>query len=129
MKERIPALLLVFAVAVALILNARGKLVGAGSVTWELFRPDDTEAPSLNKWGPFALAFFGYLLAISFMNESETVWVTGVIALGALYWDAHTMGANGLIPTLFAPLNPGDGTSPFNPFGGGSKVVPEPSPK
>lgn len=107
MKERLPAMLLVFATVVALIVNAQGKLIntsGQPSVVSILFGADPNAQPgTLQSWGTFGLAFFGYLIAVSFMNEREAVWFTGLLALGAIYYNEAVMKDQGVISVLFKP--------------------------
>jgi hypothetical protein len=136
MKERMPALILAFAVVVALILNSRGKLIGTAndSVTGILFSPDGTNLPTIDRAGTFAMAFFAYLIGISFVGEAEATLLTVVIVLGALVYNEQTKGADSVLSVLFSPIKtgasqPASGSlslPPLNPFGSGSTITPAP---
>ena len=133
-------MLLAFLAATALVLNSQGKLVPIGSV---IFSPDGYTSPTVDSAGTFAVAFFLYLLIISFLDSTETEYLTGLIVLGGLMYNAKTKGANGVLPVLFGKAadltsNPfagatatgsgsvtGNGTpGVFNPFGGGIQITP-----
>lgn len=122
-----PALLLLFATIVALVLNSRGKLVGPDTVTSVLFSPDGYNTPNLQKFSTFALAFFGYVLAISFMNDREAVWLTAILVLGALFWNVQTNPGASVLDVLFLPAptdETGDGFKAFTPKPGDIRPVP-----
>jgi hypothetical protein len=111
LKDRVIPLTLVLAAGVALVLNSQGKLVPVGQAIFSA-PPAGYSGPTLSSAGEFALAFFLYLLIISFLDDKNTEYLTGLLVLGALYWNQKT-SATPLIPTLFgagltaAPATPG----------------------
>ena len=84
MKERMVPLLIILAAIVALILNWRGQLVGAGSVSETIFQGDPPNTPVYARLGAFGLAFFGYLMVVSILSDTEAEWFTGILALGEI---------------------------------------------
>lgn len=139
MKDRILPLMLVIGVATALVLNSEGKLAPVGSI---LIDPTGYTGPNIGTVGQFALAFFLYILLISFLSDEDASWLTFVLVLGALVYNTKQKGSGSVLSTLFLPANPannpfaGAGASAtagssapttsgvFNPFGPGVSITP-----
>lgn len=132
MKERTIPMLLVIAAAASIVLLSQNKLIGENSVAEVLFAPGYKGPSGMGEIGTFGLAFMAYLMVVSALNDREAAWLTGALALGALAWNQHTMGEDGVLAVLFAPREDGeitipapsgDSNSPItvpNPFGGGN---------
>jgi hypothetical protein len=118
-KQRMVPMLLIFAAIVALVLNAQGKLIGAGrpTIVSVLFSPDSYDVPTVARFGTFALAFFAYILTVSALNDREAEWLTAVLVIGALAWNQHTHpNGGGVIDTVFGSAS-GDSSNPISQLG------------